>query len=975
MGILYYQIKTIPDLTLGKYDYLSQNGVEGVLELHKSFLGNIYDKSILSKVTFHLLYVYKSKNPPGEKIQAYFIAKGSEEKLQNIDMIIKAAPLSDYFVFEKIDSDKAFKYLQETNFDYCNTVCKEEVFFVGGDSRTYYDVPLWKGDDSGRLYAMFRMMDSLNSDVAFRVDLTAVKKNRTLRKTLSSGPIPKLHLLQNSMNGERDYGADSILKDYEDLLKALDTTPHFQSNIFVFSNNSENSAMILSSALTEAIKQGDYHLCSFKDKFTAMSFFDIDDSKYYDDSDETNTYVLENKTKGLKIYSQNLSDSNCLNLSYLSTLFTLEEIAPLFRFPCLYDGESINMRKETVAPLIPDENSLYLGLDENGYKINFPIKHLPKHAFVSGVPGSGKTNTMHHLVHSLRKGENKIPFLVFEPAKKEYRALCNLEEMKDVHLFSPSSNTNFPLHINPFEFAKGLSVAEHIRTLCSVFEGAFPLDNPMPFLLDKAIEEVYRDMGWLPETVYTDKTTYKFPTVSMLYKKLEKELEQTTYSAEVKGNLESALKVRIGSLLRREMGDVFDVPKSTLSPEEWLTTPAIIELEAMGKGPANFLTLMLCSLIRECLKINPSFKGDVRHIIFIEEAHNLIGPDSEEKTGEAADAKTAATAFIVKMLAEVRALKESVFIADQLPTAMAPEVIKNTGLKIALRLTAMDDRQLLCNSMSANRNQIEDLANFRVGDALISYEDLQRPFKMRIHRWCSEKKNEDIINELTSPKNDVELLQSLKNQKAYRDNIARSVQVVFNKLHYEYQSLIKDFKKVNKFIDQHRKNRNRALELKALIDKCNSESLKIISQYPDTAIEAISLTNVEFQKYNSLYNEYAAELSDLKSKIGDNSAVPSNIVNIISDWFAFISKVLRIIQYYDNLGVICDVKSVQLLLETKPNTVDLSVQRIFYMHQLFIINMLEMLDALQKMFAEDGFTKTANSIKINIDDVYKILEK
>ena len=68
--------------------------------------------------------------------------------------------------------------------------------------------------------------------------------------------------------------------------------------------------------------------------------------------------------------------------------------------------------------------------------------------------------------------------------------------------------------------------------------------------------------------------------------------------------MESALKVRIGSLLRREMGDVFDVPESTFTPEKWLEGPAVIELESMGTGPANYLTLLLCSLIRETLKVN-----------------------------------------------------------------------------------------------------------------------------------------------------------------------------------------------------------------------------------------------------------------------------------------------------------------------------------------------------------------------------------
>ena len=65
------------------------------------------------------------------------------------------------------------------------------------------------------------------------------------------------------------------------------------------------------------------------------------------------------------------------------------------------------------------------------------------------------------------------------------------------------------------------------------------------------------------------------------------------------------LEVRIGSLLRREMKEMFDTPKSMLAPEEWLKRPVIIELESLGEGPANFVTLLLCTLIRETLKANP----------------------------------------------------------------------------------------------------------------------------------------------------------------------------------------------------------------------------------------------------------------------------------------------------------------------------------------------------------------------------------
>jgi len=784
MGECCYAVKQIPDLTLGKYDYLSCNGVDGVLELHRVLLRQLHEKSHLTGVTLHLLYLYRHDGAPGSKISLFFLARGKDSLLNNIDKLLKGSSLSEYFTFSFLyrqDSDgvmtdfsakdqKLITLLREQEFSCCSMLTKEEVFFEGRDGETYYNVPSWKPNGGGRLYDMIRIMEALNEDFVYRIDIRAVKRNRSLRERLTAGPIPKLHALQSS-SGERDYGADTVLRSYDELLKSLDGQPHFDAKVFVFSNDPENGAMVMASAASEAIQNGDYNIETYCDRFHCRSLLGQEPRELTSLDDDFTLCEIPGKKNPLNVISRKLELTEWKGLHYLSTLMTLDELEPFFRLPCLHDGEHIELRKETTVPSVPDENALYLGKDSHGYRVNIPLELLPKHAFLSGVPGSGKTNTMHHLTYTL--WSSGIPFLVLEPAKKEYRALLNLPEMKDVRLFSPCADMTFPLHINPFEFPKGLFVSEHIRTLCSVFEGAFPLEPPMPFLLENAIEKVYRDMGWRPETRYTDKTELEFPTMSMLYKELEEELSHTTYSGEVKGNLESALKVRIGSLLRREMGDVFDVPCSSLKPEQWLTTPAIVELEAMGQGPANFMTLMLCSLIRECLKVNPRYEGPVRHVIFIEEAHNLIGPDSEEKTGGEANAKSAATAFIVKMLAEVRALKESIFIADQLPTAMAQEVIKNTGLKVALRLTAMDDRQLLCNSMSANSSQIEEMGNFGIGQALVSYEKLQRPFKMRVHLWCGDR-GEEERKKIATSRSDDELMLQLRDNEAYRDNVRRS---------------------------------------------------------------------------------------------------------------------------------------------------------------------------------------------------------
>src|SRR5699024_2372302 len=125
--------------------------------------------------------------------------------------------------------------------------------------------------------------------------------------------------------------------------------------------------------------------------------------------------------------------------------------------------------------------------------------------------------------------------------------------------------------------------------LLDVFNGTFQLDPPMPMLLTEGIQACYEELLWLPGMINSGNLEY--PTMSMLYSKIEKLLDKYQYAEEVRSNLQSILQVRIGSLLSREMGDIFDVPTSTYRPTEWLKKSAIIELASLGTGPSNFLIL------------------------------------------------------------------------------------------------------------------------------------------------------------------------------------------------------------------------------------------------------------------------------------------------------------------------------------------------------------------------------------------------
>lgn len=804
MPSLYYEVKRIPDLTLSKYSALDEGGVEGVLKKHEAFLRQIHRKGLLNKEIIRWIYEYNPSAPKGQrmKIIIKFDGKNASDYMQSF---IGSSPLAPYFDLVQVFPEEELPPLtgKETPKDlekrkaktltlnqelyrYQATLLKKEKFARpdNPEMADFYSVNKWEMNEDARLFGLFTMMKKMAENskkedksqwrCLYCVDVVPMDYADAIESPTMLGPIMaglrrmlslRVEKTSTSTSFQKDESADYTLERYKDLVKTIAGTPHFNVNIKAYAQNSDYANMLLDAAASEALSEGSYDVAVESGMFN----------------------VNEIINKNLRLLCNTKAPKE---LRFWPTLFFLKELVPFTALPTLYSGESIEMPKET-APSY-DDSGLYLGKDTDDYNVYFPLKNLPKHAFLAGVPGSGKTNSMLHLVTTLYS-KFDIPFLILEPAKQEYRALVNKPEMRGTTVFSPSSGTKFLLHINPFQFPLKMSLAEHIRNVINVFEGSFSMDPPMPFLLDRAIERVYRDKGWLPYMI--NQGTLPYPTMGELYDTLEQILEETDYEGEIKGNLKSVLQVRIGSLLSREMGDVFNVAESTMAPEEWLTRPIVIELEAMGIGPANFLTLMLSTLIRETLKVNPLKRKDgskkPRHVIFFEEAHNLFGPKAEKEAGENANPKIAATAFVVKMLAEVRALNEAIIIADQLPTAMAPEVIKNTSLKLGHRMTSQDDRQLLGSTMSADDVQLERMATFTTGRTLCIYEGLLKPFELQMEQWS--KVNGVVHDELYDSPSDDKLYAMLCYEGSpFIKDLEQSFKITADKYNKQWDDIMED---------------------------------------------------------------------------------------------------------------------------------------------------------------------------------------
>lgn len=738
MSISYFQIDQIPDLSLNKYQSLSDTGIEGVLKRHESFLRQWHGICMECGASFHLLYCYLPSEPIGQRLKVYFLLQGNDAVLQILEPLLKKSPLSDFFVLKK-------SVLPTISMSAGATMTKKERVAdiynpMTAHSKSIYYVPKWKINDEARLYDLFRIMETIGrayssqEACAFRVDLYPVSASQDTRNKLS--PMLKdlrgendIKLMKETDSLKSDYYARDICGEYEDWITNIETSPHFRVNIYGFADSIFKAKIILNAAGSEAIHEGDFSIAAIKPdsngSFSLLSRM----------REEANDYCFFPSQATLKSWS---------------TTYTLSEVIPFFRFPTLYDGETIEIQKET-APKEVNEG-IYLGKDTNGYPVNFELKELTRHAFFTGMPGSGKTNTMLHLATQIHK--KGIPFLALEPAKKEYRALLGYSDMQDIYLFSPHLQSKFPLQMNPMAFPIGTRLSEHINALLEVFEGSFALEGPTYKFLSSSIQRAYTNLGWDIEQENTEECKLPYPTLQDVYNNLEKEIEASSYDGELKGNIRSFLQVRLGGLMERDAGELFNVCVSTIKPDDWINISAIVELEVLGEQAKNFFVLMVCHYILEILRVNPSGGVDsrgnlipVRHVIFIEEAHNIIAQSTQQASSDSIDPKISATAYIVKMLAEVRALREAIIIADQLPTALTSEVTKNTGLKLVHRLTAQDDREQIGTAISASALQLERMASFTSGSAFIYYERTMKPFELQIAEWLKPEISFDVSND------------------------------------------------------------------------------------------------------------------------------------------------------------------------------------------------------------------------------------
>ena len=256
----------------------------------------------------------------------------------------------------------------------------------------------------------------------------------------------------------------------------------------------------------------------------------------------------------------------------------------------------------------------------------------------------------------------------------------------DTTVYTPGKPEINAPQINPFYIMPGVSPQVHIDYLKDLFNASFSFYGPMPYILEKCLHSVYKNKGW-------DLT---------------------------------------------------------------LGYHVVFELEGLAddsdKAFSVGLLVIFINEYRQVLKeISGNQKTELQHLLVIEEAHRLLkNVETERSTETEGNPKGKAVEHFTNMIAEMRSYGQGVIVAEQIPTKLAPDVIKNSSTKIVQRIISADDQQTIANTIGITGDDAIQLGSLETGFAYCHKEGMVLPTPVKILDYYTTEAGEQSLDVFVS---------------------------------------------------------------------------------------------------------------------------------------------------------------------------------------------------------------------------------
>jgi hypothetical protein len=427
-------------------------------------------------------------------------------------------------------------------------------------------------------------------------------------------------------------------------------------------------------------------------------------------------------------------------------------LTPPYTFRDALAGMEHSISKPFIVPYMNNSNleksnNLLIGTLSDRRPIYLNSELLRKHVFATGSSGSGKTHTIHHLLYQI---QNKIPFLIIDPAKREYEELMkNAGKEKNIIDFI---NGNIP-SFNPFIPPDNITVYSHSAVISKVLALLCPT-NDVAFNL---ILNMVR-------STYIHKLIHKLGTVSP-DNKFSLELEKFL---SVNGkflrdnptcipNFDDFLHLGMEWLIKnvgennhwgqetiqyfKRRWEYLKISifkkicsgERTTSVDSYFQSDYLIELYAiLDTDESNAIFALMVSLLYE-YRMSEGIQGSLQHLTVLEEAHRII-PAQQQGLGEnrVTSAAHEAAKLLAQMLAEIRAYGEGIIVVDQSPSKIISDVLINSSTLIIHRCGYGGDKDCLSAALSLTEREKDYLSYLPTGDAIAYLADTYQPIYLTV---------------------------------------------------------------------------------------------------------------------------------------------------------------------------------------------------------------------------------------------------
>lgn len=385
-------------------------------------------------------------------------------------------------------------------------------------------------------------------------------------------------------------------------------------------------------------------------------------------------------------------------------------------------------------------------------EVELDNKSLNMHTFITGSTGSGKSNTVYQMLTELH--QDKIPFLVVEPAKGEYKDVFG--NWSDVNVFSTNPKIADLININPFKFPESIHVLEHVDGLVEIFSVCWPMYDAMPAFFKDAILKSYESVGWDLSSSTYDGDNIEYPDFNILVEQLEYLIDSSDYASDIKSNYRGALITRVKSLtigLNKFIFTNEQTPYQLLFDKN-----CILDISRIKSSETKALIMGLVVYILNEYRIDTkqgNNKG-LKHVTVLEEAHNLL----KNTTSLDSNLIGKSVEMLTNTIAEIRTYGEGFIIVDQSPSSVDIAAIKNTNTKIVLRTPEANDREAIGRSIGLTTDQVNEIAKLPSGVAVVYQNDWVSPVLTMINKANIEEKefrykNNSVIKPIKEARSEI----------------------------------------------------------------------------------------------------------------------------------------------------------------------------------------------------------------------------